>query len=190
RGDPATIDDALARIVGSPELLSLVQLIEDASAAGYNYLNDGRFNERFDAVVAKAITPEHDGAGFSAFAAYSPPGTGLIRVLRPESPIADARLDQRLQQLLGTPPGVRLIVEKSEEDPSRLNQNVEVWRADPAWFTDGFEHIARMSITDRPTLLSNQPVAYGTVAGKLGSANLDPGAWVGDFVKAVIDGHT
>src|SRR5690606_6114501 len=79
---------------------------------------------------------------------------------------------------------------KSEEDPSRLNQNVEVWRADPAWFTDGFEHIARMSITDRPTLLSNQPVAYGTVAGKLGSANLDPGEWVGDFVKAIVEGHT
>ena len=192
RGDPAALDATLDLVAGGPELASLAALITEASAAGHAYVDDGRFAARFEALLLAAF-PDGSGAAsippaLAAASAFVPPGAGYLRALEPDSPIADRRVDFAITQHTATPPTQRLNASPSATDPTRLNQHIELWRVNPSWFSDGFDHINRLSISDRPTQLDVLPYATGFVGAELGSENLDPGKWIGKVANWAIEG--
>ena len=188
KGDPATLDAVLDRAAGSPELAAVANLIAAASTAGHAYLDDGRFAALHEALLTRAFTEPEPSALLSA--SFVPPGAGYVRPLEPENAIAPRRLDHAITQLSAEPPLQKLTSSPAAANPTRLHQNLELWRVNPAWFTDGFDHINRLAITDRPWQLDSLPYASGFVNAELGSANLDPGEWIGKGVAFLLDGVT
>jgi hypothetical protein len=188
KGDPATLDAILDRAVASPELAAVASLISAASAAGHAYLDDGRFAAAHEALLTHAFTEPDPPAPLAA--SFVPPGAGYVRPIEPENAIAPRRLDHVITQLSADPPLQKLTSAAADANPTRLHQNLELWRVNPAWFTDGFDHINRLAITDRPWQLDSQPYASGFVNAELASAKLDPGEWIGKGVAYLLDGLT
>jgi len=183
RGDAVAVNEYLARVAGSAELAAVVSLIYQAGAGNYNYLDDGRYAEAFEDLLLKALTPPPQGNGPRDLAH---PGTGKVKALVPASGIAPLRLKYTLSDAADG--NLEVKVSPSDTTPTRLHQNVEIWRVDPSWFSDGFAHIDRMGFSDRPPLLNPAPYGTGFVSAKLGSANLDVPDLLGKWVPSLIVG--
>ena len=183
RGDPVAVNEYIARVAGSAELAAVVSLIQQAGVSGYNYLDDGRYAEAYEDLLLKALTPPPQGRVRRDVVR---PGPGKVKTLVPASGLAPLRLKYTLSDA----PDVTLQVkvEPSDTTPTRLHQNVEIWRVDPSWFSDGFAKIDRMGFSDRPTLLNPTPYGTGFVSAKLGSANLDVSEWIAKTVPSLIFG--
>lgn len=185
KADPVAVNEFLARVAGSAELAAVTSLIQQAGAGGYNWMEDTRFSQSYGDLLIKAVTlpPQGNGNGGRAFVH---PGTGLVHTLTPTRGVADLRLKYGITN---APDGnLQLKVSPSDTHPTRLTQNVEIWRVNPSWFTDGFDHIERMNFSDLPTLLDAVPRGTGYVSAKLGSANLDVTEWIGKTVSSMIFG--
>jgi hypothetical protein len=187
RGEPADLLSILDRVTGTPELAALAGLIAGASASGHVYLDDGRFPARYEALLITAFS-EPEAPAVASTTAFVPPGAGYIRALMPENAIAPQRLKYHITQHTADPPAQKVTVDPSVTHPTRLHQNLEIWRVNPAWFADGFEKVNRMGITDIPTVLDMEAFASGFVSAKLGSSNLSPADLLAKQVSKFIIG--
>ena len=186
KGDPAALQGMVTRVTGTPELTAVVSLISQAAAGGYNWAEDGRFSQAYEALLLRAVAPPPPQGNGNGARAFVHPGEGRVRALRPSRGIAPLRLKYDIGN---APDGnLQLRVSPSQDDPTRLHQNVEIWRVSPSWFTDGFAHIDRLNFSDRPTLLGNVPRDMGYVSAKLASGNLDLGELISKAVSGFLFG--
>ena len=186
KGDPMAVNEYLARAAGTAELAAVTSLITAAAAGGYNYIRDGRFAPAYEALLLKALTPPPGGRGPRNFV---PPGRGYTHYLEPEDAFVPQRVETRITQLFRGPMQL-LEASPSSSNPTRLHQNLELWRVDARAFTDGFNDINTLSYTDDIPLLDAEPYAFGFVEADLGSGNLDGGEWIGKGVKWILEGIT
>ena len=186
KGDPVRVNEYLTRVAGTAELAAVSSLITAAAAGGYNYVRDGRFAPACEALLLKALTPPPGGRSPRNFV---PPGRGYVHTLEPADAFVPQRVETRITQLFAGPMQL-LEASPSSSNPTHLHQNLELWRVDARAFTDGFNDINTLSITDDIPLLDAEPYAFGFVEADLGSGNLDGGEWIGKGVKWILEGIT
>ncbi len=187
KGDPVAVSEFLARMTGTAELAAVTGLIQQAAAGGYDYADDGRFDNAYADLLVRAFAPPGPPGAPRQRRDFVHPGTGLVEAVLPENAIADARLSYRLE----AKPGAQLLtVSPSATDPTRLHQNLDLWRVSPDSFPAGFIDVEGMNITDQLTLLDNAPYGSGFVPDELGSSNLDPNKWISKGMGYLLDGAT